>query len=276
MTVRPLITKTVLYGVLILLSVFMVLPFIWMVSTSFKSADEIFALPPILISSNMTLEGYRYILGRGALRALGNTFVVAAASTAASLFFCTLGGYGFAKYRFPGRKTLFSILLATMVIPFAIFIVPTYILMVKLGWIDTYLPLIIPGAANAFGIFFMRQYISTISDEIIDAARVDGCNEFGIFLRIIFPICTPGLITLGLIFFMNSWNNYLLPSIYIKSPELYTLPLLQMQFGGPAGYSIYREWMALATFAVVPLLIIFLVFQRRFVEGITAGATAGK
>jgi ABC-type glycerol-3-phosphate transport system permease component len=233
-------------------------------------------VPPILVSRNMTLAGYRYIWEDGVLPVMGNTLLVSAASTALSLFFCTLGGYGFAKFRFPGRKTLFAFLLATMIIPFTIFIVPTYILMVKLGWIDSYWPLIVPGAANAFGIFFMRQYISTISDEILDAARIDGCSEFGIFRRVILPVCVPGLTTLGLIFFMNAWNNFLLPSIYIKSPELYTLPLMQMQFGGPSGYSIYREWMALSTTSVVPLLIIFLIFQRRFAEGITAGAIAGQ
>ena len=276
MSLRSTITKVILYGFLIVLSVFMMVPFVWMVSTSFKPADEIFAMPPILVSRNMTLAGYQYIWEDGVLRVMGNTLLVSAASTALSLFFCTLGGYGFAKFRFPGRKTLFAFLLATIIIPFTIFIVPTYILMVKLGWIDSYWPLIVPGAANAFGIFFMRQYIGTISDEILDAARIDGCSEFGIFRRVILPVCVPGLTTLGLIFFMNAWNNFLLPSIYIKSPELYTLPLMQMQFGGPSGYSIYREWMALSTTSVVPLLIIFLIFQRRFAEGITAGAIAGQ
>jgi len=155
-------------------------------------------------------------------------------------------------------------------------IVPTYVIMVKLGWTNSYLPLIVPGAANAFGIFFMRQYISTVNNEIIDAARIDGASEFGIYWRVILPICAPGLTTLGLIFFMGSWNNYLMPSIYLKKAELYTLPLLQMEMTGISGQTNYHNWMALATISVIPLLIIFLLFQRRFTEGITAGAIAGE
>jgi ABC-type glycerol-3-phosphate transport system permease component len=269
---RSRATQIAVYSLLTLIAFFMILPFIWMLSTSFKPQDEIFRSPPILISPNMSLDGYRYIVDLGALRVLWNTFFIAFTSTALSLFFCTLGGYGFAKYRFPGRGALFAFLLGTMIIPSAVLMVPTYIIMLKLGWLDTYWPLIIPGAANAFGIFFMRQYISTISNELLDAARIDGCSEFGIFLRCILPICTPGLITLGLIFFMNSWNNYLYPSIYLKSPEKFTLPLLMVQMQGPPGYSLYREWMGVAVLSIVPLLIIFLIFQRRFTEGITAGA----
>lgn len=269
---RSLATQIAVYSLLTLIAFFMILPFIWMLSTSFKPQDEIFRSPPILISPNMSLDGYRYIVDLGALRVLWNTFFIAFTSTALSLFFCTLGGYGFAKYRFPGRGALFAFLLGTMIIPSAVLMVPTYIIMLKLGWLDTYWPLIIPGAANAFGIFFMRQYISTISDELLDAARIDGCSEFGIFLRCILPICTPGLTTLGLIFFMTSWNNYLYPSIYLKSPDKFTLPLMMVQMQGPPGYSLYREWMGVAVVSIVPLLIIFLIFQRRFTEGITAGA----
>jgi len=270
--VRLLGSKAILYGLLTFIAIFMILPFIWMLSTSFKPQAEIFVNPPTLISRNMSLDGYHYIIKFGVLRSLWNTFFVSFSFTFVALFFCALGGYGFAKYRFPGRNPLFAFLLGTMIIPSAVLMVPTYIIMLKLGWLDTYWPLIIPGAANAFGIFFMRQYISTISDELLDAARIDGCSEFGIFLRCILPICTPGLTTLGLIFFMNSWNNYLYPSIYLKSPEKFTLPLLMMQMQGPPGYSLYREWMGVAMVSVVPLLTIFLIFQRRFTEGITAGA----
>jgi ABC-type glycerol-3-phosphate transport system permease component len=273
---RSLLTGVALNGLLVPLSLFMILPFVWMLSTSFKPMEEVFARPPILISPNLNLEAYKYVIEAGAFRALLNTAFVATMATIVSLFFCTLGGYGFAKFEFPGQKQLFAFLLATLVIPGAIMLVPTYVIMVRLGWTNTYWPLIVPGAANAFGIFFMRQYISTVSDEIIDAARIDGAGEFGIFWRVIAPICMPGLTTLGLIFFMTSWNNYLMPSIYLKKAELYTLPLLQMQMSGVSGQTNYHNWMALATISVVPLLIIFLFFQRRFTEGIMAGAIAGE
>jgi len=275
--IKRTIGSVFLYGGLIILSVFMILPFVWMLSTSFKPYDEIFAIPPIIVSSNMSLDGYRFIFQEaGAFRALINTVVVSSIATALSLFFCTLGGYGFAKFQFPGKNVLFAFLLGTMVIPYAIMIVPSYIMMVKyFGWFNTYLPLVLPGAANAFGIFFMRQYTRSVNDEILDAARIDGASEVGLFFRVIIPIVRPGLVTLGLIQFMATWNNYLLPSIYLKKQDMYTLPLLMLQMQGPAGYTQYREWMALATISVVPLLVIFLFFQRRFVEGITAGAVTG-
>jgi len=267
--------QTLLYSMLIVVSAFMMLPFIWMLSTSFKSQDQIFRSPPVVISRGMSLDGYRYIFANGALKALWNTSFIAISFTLLSLFFCSLAGYAFAKHRFPGRNMLFAFLLGTMIIPGAVTMVPTYVLMVRFNWIDKVLPLVIPGAANAFGIFFMRQYISTVSEEIMDAARIDGCSEFGIFWRVILPICTPGLTSLGLIFFMGAWNNYLGPLLYLKSPGKFTLPLFMMQMSGPPGFSAYREWMSTAVLSTVPLLVLFLIFQRRFSEGITAGATKG-
>ena len=268
-----------MHAVLIAVAIFMILPFIWMVSTSFKPQTEIFTRPPKLISPNMGIEGYEYIYNyeqtNGVLNVLRNTVAISGSFTIFSLFFCALGGYGFAMYQFPGRKILFTFLLATLIVPSAVTMVPTYAMMVKLDWVDTFWPLIVPGVANAFGIFFMRQYISTISKELLDAGRIDGCSEFGLFWRIILPIIVPGLTSLGLIFFMGSWNNYLYPVIYLKSPKLHTLPLMMMQMTGPMGFSLYREQMGVAVISIVPLLIIFLVFQRRFVEGITSGALKG-
>lgn len=264
-----------LYGPLTLVAVFMMLPFVWMLSTSLKPPEEIFTRPPLLLSPNMSLDGYRYIFENGALRSLGNTFLISFAFTAVSLFFCSLGGYGFAKFRFPGRNALFLILLATLAIPVSVTMVPSYVIMRELKWINTFWPLIVPGAANAFGIFFMRQYISTVSNELLDAARIDGCSEFGVFRRVVLPIIAPGMTSLGLIFFMATWNNYLGPLIYLKSPDLFTLPLLQMTMQGPPGFTQYREFMGVAVVSVMPLLSLFLVLQRRFVEGIMAGAVKG-
>jgi ABC-type glycerol-3-phosphate transport system permease component len=170
---------------------------------------------------------------------------------------------------------LFGFLLATMVIPGVVTLVPVYLLMRDLQWINTFLPLIIPGAANAFGIFFMRQYISTISEDIMDAARIDGAGEFGIFWRIIVPIIMPGLVSLGLIFFMGAWNAILGPLIYLKSPELFTLPLVIRSMTSPVGRTIYDTQMAASVISIIPLLIIFLIFQRRLMEGIAAGAVKG-
>ena len=265
-----------LYSILILISIFMVLPFIWMMSTSFKLPEDIFGYPPQIIPQNPTLSNYIYIFQEKNLtRVLVNTFFVSAIGTLLSLFFTSLGGYGFAKFEFPGKKAAFAFLLATMIIPGAVMMVPSFVIMRKFGWVDTFLPLIVPGAANAFGIFFFRQYISTISDELMDAARIDGASEFGIFTRIIMPIIVPGMTSLGLIFFMASWNNYLGPLIYLKSPEKHTITLAINSMSGGAGLTAWGEQMAMSVVSLIPLLIIFLVFQRQFVEGITAGAVKG-
>jgi ABC-type glycerol-3-phosphate transport system permease component len=270
------LTSVVLYAILILISIFMILPFVWMLSTSFKMPQDIFGYPPKIIPLAPTLENYRFILQEKNLnRILYNTVVVSSLSTLLSLFFTSLGGYGFAKFEFPGKKMLFALLLATMVIPGAVMMVPSFVIMRYLGWVDTFLPLIVPGAANAFGIFFFRQYISTINDELLDAARIDGASEFAVFWRIILPIIAPGLTSLGLIFFMGSWNNYLGPLIYLKSPANWTFTLAINALIGGAGLTYWGPQMAMSVISLLPLLIIFLVFQRQFVEGITAGAIKG-
>ena len=270
------LSDVLMYGLLIGVSTFMILPFIWMVSTSLKPADEIFVIPPIIISPNSSLKAYAYLQQQyNILGIVKNTFVIAFSATILRLFFCALGGYGFAKFKFPGQGVLFAFLLGTMVIPSAVTLVPVYIIMRDLKWIDTFWPLIIPGAANAFGIFFMRQYIMSVSNELMDAARIDGAGEFTIFWRIILPIITPGLTSLGLIFFMASWNDFIGPLIYLKSPENFTLPLIIRSLIGPVGRTVYDVQMAASVISLIPLLIIFLIFQRRFVEGITAGAIKG-
>jgi ABC-type glycerol-3-phosphate transport system permease component len=270
------LTDFFMYGLLIAVSAFMILPFIWMISTSLKPADEIFTIPPIIISPHSSLKAYTYLQEQyNILGIVKNTFVIAFGATILRLFFCALAGYGFAKFKFPGQGILFAFLLGTMVIPGAVTLVPIYIIMRDLKWIDTFWPLIIPGAASAFGIFFMRQYIMSVSNELMDAARIDGAGEFTIFWRIILPIIAPGLTSLGLIFFMASWNDFLGPLIYLKSPENFTLPLIIRSLIGPVGRTVYDVQMAASVISLIPLLIIFLVFQRRFVEGITAGAIKG-
>jgi ABC-type glycerol-3-phosphate transport system permease component len=266
-----------LYGFLIVISLYMILPFVWMISSSLKPESEIFSIPPILISRNMTLDAYKTVIFDGnILRIVLNTFIVAAGATAARLFFCSLGGFGFAKYKFIGKGPLFAILVATLVVPFSVTLIPLFVIMARIHWTNTFLPLIIPGAASAFGIFFMRQYISTINNELLDSARIDGASEFTIFLRIIVPIVTPGMTSLGLIFFMGAWNDFLWPLVILKKPDLFTLPIaIDQMIQSMIGRPVYSQQMAAAVISIIPLLIIFLVFQRRFVEGITAGAIKG-
>ena len=263
------------YLVLISISIFMILPFFWVLITSFKPMEEVFHIPMIIFSRNMSLDNFKAIIDKGVLIRLWNTFFIAFTATALRLFFCSLAGYGFAKYRFPGREFLFSVLIATMIVPFAIGVVPLYIMMRDFRWIDTFMPLIVPGAASAFGIFFMRQYIRSIPDELLDAARIDGCSEFRIYARVILPVVTPGLISLGLIFFMQVWNDLMWPMIILKSPGKQTLPVMLASLTGPAGMTIYNLQMAVSVVSIAPLIIIFLLFQKRFTAGITFGAVKG-
>ncbi len=265
-----------IYALLAGVCIFMLLPFLWMIITSFKTADEIFSIPFIFIPKHPDFHAYIYLFKEyDVLRVIWNTFLIATSGTLLSLFFCSLGGYAFAKFKFPGRGPLFVFLLGTMVIPGAITLVPIYLIMRDLKWIDTILPLIIPGAANAFGIFFMRQYISSVPDDLMDAARIDGASEFAIYRRVIVPIIAPGLTSLGLIFFMGSWNAILGPLIYLKSPQNFTLPLVIRSMTSPVGRTIFDTQMAASVISIIPLLIIFLIFQRRLMEGIAAGAVKG-
>lgn len=274
--IQRVLSDGVLYLVLIIISIFMALPFVWMLSSSLKLPQDIFGYPVRLIPQNPTLSNYTLIFReKNLLQVLYNTIFISFWATVLSLFFTALGGYGFAKFEFPGKKGLFALLLATMIIPGAVMMVPSFVIMRTLGWVDTFLPLIVPGAANAFGIFFFRQYISTINDELMDAARIDGAAEFGIFWQIILPIIAPGMLSLGLIFFMGSWNNYLGPLIYLKSPQNWTITVAINALIGGAGLTAWGPQMAMSVVSLIPLLIIFLIFQRRFVEGITAGAVRG-
>jgi ABC-type glycerol-3-phosphate transport system permease component len=276
-TIKKFMPGLLMYLLLIVVSAFMVLPFFWMLSTSLKPASEIFRNPPLWISPNMNFDSYlELIQNRNILRILLNTIVIASLATLLRLFFSSLAGFGFAKDKFPGRIPLFTILLATMIVPFTVMMVPTFVMMTRFGWVDSIKPLIIPGAASAFGIFFMRQYISTIEDELLDAARMDGASEWSIYWRVILPIIAPGLTSLGLIFFMGTWNDFLWPLVILKSPENFTLPIaIRSYIDGVIGRPVYNLQMAASVISILPLLVIFLVFQRRYFEGITAGAVKG-
>lgn len=273
---REAALKAAVYVILVAFSVFMVFPFAWMIVSSLKPPEEIFAGKSFL-PVQWTLHSFHsFFQQRDALRALWNSFYIATTSTLLSLFLCAIGGYGFAKFRFPGRAFLFGFVIATLAIPFAVVVVPLFVMMRNtFHWIDTPWPLIVPWAANAFGIFFMRQYMLTIPDELIDAGRVDGASEVGIFFRIILPVARPALVSLGIIFFISSWNNFLWPLVVLPSPDHWTLPLLLRSLQGPPGRTPYDVLMAGSVVSTLPLVIGFLFFQRRLVAGILAGTVKG-
>ena len=273
---RELLVKAAVYLVLAATAAFMVFPFVWMVVSSLKPFPEIFAGKSFL-PEHPTLDNFRSFFGQGnALRALWNSFYIATLSTLLSLLLCAMGGYGFAKFRFRGRGFLFAFVIATLAIPFAAIVVPLFVIMRNtFHWVDTPWPLIVPWAANAFGIFFLRQYMLSIPDEILDAGRVDGASELRIFLRIVLPVARPALVSLGIIFFISSWNNFLWPLVVLPSPDHWTLPLLLRSLQGPPGRTAYDVLMAGSVVSTLPLVVGFLVFQRRLVAGIMAGTVKG-
>ncbi len=200
-----------------------------------------------------------------------NSIFIATASTLLTLFFCSLGGYAFAKYRFRGQKILFGILLASMMVPFQVLLVPLFGLMYDIGWLNSYKAIIVPFSVGAFGVFLMRQFIVTIPTELLDAARIDGCSEFGIYYRIVLPIIKPALGALTIYSFLGSWNGYLWPLIILRDESKYTLPIGLANLVG-----IYRQdygmLMAGTLLSLMPIVILFLAMQREFVQGITLGS----
>lgn len=246
------------------------LPFYYMVVTSFKSNQEIASPHLNLVVQEPTTQPYAELFDAGlVLGATWNSLVVGVATTVGTLFFCTLAGYAFAKHRFPGRDAIFLGLLATMMIPGAVLLVPGFLLLRDFGWLDTWLPLIVPGMAGAFGVFLARQFIEKIPDSLLESARIEGCRDFGIFLRIVLPLSKPLLATLGILTFLGSWNSFLGPLIVLLDERKFTLPLviamLQGRFPGKENVQ-----MAGAMISILPVLVLFFLFQRQIVESLAS------
>jgi len=264
-----------LYIFLILSGLTFAYPFLWMLAATFKPEIEIGSIG--LFSSNYTLASYEAVIHKIPVgRALLNSLFVSTAVTASVIFFGSIVGYGLARLHFFGRDILLGVILFTMVIPFQLTLVPMYILMVKFGWVDSYLALIVPGMVNAFGILLFRQFFLDIPQDLIDAARMDGCNEFGILFRIIWPLSKPIIITVGIISFMSSWNDVLWPLIVIRTQELMTMPQLVTLFAtGGQAESQLGSMLAAATMLAVPILIVYVFFQRYFIDSMATSGLKG-
>lgn len=246
----------------------MLLPYFWMVSSSLKTGAEVFELPIRWIPREIQWVNFPAALSRGSFGTyFANSGIVAVAVTAANILFCSLAGYGLAKFRFPLRELCFRFILSTLMLPIEIVLVPTFLVVQQLGMVNTLGGLILPLAVDAFGIFLMRQYIRDLPDSLIEAARLDGCSEFGIFWRIILPNCKPALGALALLAFRDNWDQFLWPYIVASSDTLKTFPLGLAQMEG-IDSAAYHEIMAIAVIGMVPMAILFLFFQRAFVRGI--------
>lgn len=251
----------------------MLAPFYFMFVFATHSKADIFTLPPPLLPGAAFFDNLKILTEKIPFwNSLGWSLYIALASTALTLVFCSMGGYAFAMFEFKFKKPLFILVMGTMLIPSFLSMIPTFMIMDLLGWIDQPHALYIPGAASAFGIFLMRQFVmSSIPKDLIEAARMDGCSELGIYARIVLPLLQPELGTLGLITFIASWNNFIGPLVVMRSPEMYTLPLALRSMQSP----VDTEWGALmagSAIATVPLLILFAFSSKRLIEGLTTGA----
>jgi multiple sugar transport system permease protein len=265
-----IIARAVVYGILILGCLYTLLPFLWMILTSFKTATEIIRLPPTLFPEHFTVQSYKTIFNDPHVplaRFYLNSIIVSLAIVFMVLFTSSLAGYVFAKYRFWGKDFFFTMILATMMIPFQVLMIPAYLILVKLGLVDNLLGLIVPSATSAFGIFLMRQFVESIPSELIDAARIDGTSEFGIYARIVLPQMGAALATLGIFQFMGTWNDYLWPLIVITTTEKRTLPIMLSWYSTQHG-SRHDLTMAASILVIIPVLIAYFIFQRWVVRGI--------
>ncbi|MGD6741261.1 carbohydrate ABC transporter permease [Streptomyces sp. BH106] len=268
---RPLLHTTL--GVLLLA---FTAPLLWALSGSFKRRGDIFGYPPKIVPSPATLANFRSLLTE---QPFGRWFlmsaVVALLATAVSVFVCALAGYGFAKFRFAGKRFLFGVMFSSLSIPFAVILVPLFVILVKTGLGSPWFALIVPWVAPAFGIFMMQQYIvQSVPDEILEAARIDGASEFGIFRRVVLPLLRPSLGALGVWQFLQSYNSFLWPLVLVSDSSQYTLPLgLQTLFR--AENRQYDLVLAGSVLAVVPAVLVFVLLRKQLLEGLSTGAVKG-
>ena len=249
--------------------VLMVLPFAWMVISSVKPDAEVTAVPPTWWPHEITFANYRLLFTKLDFpRYFMNSVLVAGAVTLGNIVFCSMLGYALAKLDFPGKKVVFGLVLATLMIPGVVTFVPLFILTTNLGLTDTLPGMFLPFLAGPFGVFLMRQFFMSLPDELIHAARVDGAGEFRIFWSIMLPLCRPALATLGILTFLASWNNFLWPLVVAQSEDKYTLPVALSIYAIGENKADYGLLMAGSVAIIVPVLVVFLVLQKHFVRGI--------
>jgi multiple sugar transport system permease protein len=275
-TGRNPIAQFALYLVLIALALLTLFPFYWMFVLATHTQSSIFSAPPPMWFGEFLQRNYTSLMGRlPFLLNIWNSFYIAAMATVTTMFFSSLAGFAFAMYEFRFKRVLFATLIGSLMIPPLLGIIPYYLIIQYLGWLNTPRALWVPAMASAFGIFLMRQYIaSSMPRELLDAGRIDGASEFRIYWNIAIPIIRPGLATLGMLTFIGQWNNFLGPLVVLNQRDSYTIPVALRTLQG----QIQTDWGAIMTgtaLAVLPLLIIFVLASRQVIEGLVAGSVKG-
>ncbi len=283
-SVHLVVTHTLYYLLLTGLGALLMVPFLWMVTSSVKAEHEIFSIPATWLPERIRWENYPHALESFPFfRSLLNTVVVTFSVIVGRLLSASLAAYAFARMRFRLRTPLFILVLSTMMIPYHVTLIPTYILFTKLRWVNTFLPLIVPHwlGLGAFYIFLLRQFFMTIPSEMNDAARIDGCSHFGIFVRVILPLSIPALATVTIFTFLEQWNDFLAPIIYLNTNDKHTLAIaLQFyrQSASGAGWGPVRTWahlMVVSLLTMAPCLALFFFAQRYFIQGVVVSGVKG-
>jgi multiple sugar transport system permease protein len=265
--------RVLLYVILLIGGLGMLFPFIWMIASSIKHAQDIYSLS--LVPSNPTLDNYRTVLedtsfGRWFL----NSLFVAGVTTASVAFFDSLAGYTLAKFRFPGSFVIFVLILSTLMVPTEMLVIPWFMMSIEFGWTDSYWGIMFPGVISAFGVFLMRQFFLGVPNDLIDAARLDGFSEFRIFWKIAVPLVKPAIAALCIFTFLGNWNAYIWPLIVVRSDEIRTLPVGIAFFSSESG-SAFHLIMAAAALATIPVIVVFLIFQKQIIKGIVLTGLKG-
>lgn len=275
MQYKPKIKKSILYIILIIMCILTLAPLVWMISASLMPTGQANTYPPKFIPAKVTFVHYINLFTRlNLLRYFMNSTIVSLAVTFISLFVNSMAGFAFAKYRFPGRDRIFKLLLAAMIIPGQVTMLPLFLMLNRMGLINTYWGIIIPGMASIFGIFLIRQYIFSIPDSLIEAARMDGASDFRIYWSVILPLCKPILVTLIIFSFMGSWNDFLWPLIVMTRDSMYTLPVALANLMGEHAQDI-ELMMAGSVLTILPVLVVFMALQKYYIKGIMMGSVKG-
>lgn len=273
---RQVWTSLLNYGLLSVIAFFMLIPLVWLVSTSFKSpSEDIFQFPPQLLPSQPTFENFVSVWQSNPFgRYLFNSTIVSVLTVAFNLLFCSLAAYPLARLNFKGREVIFSAIVATILIPFQIVMIPLYVLAVQLGLRNSYLGVIFPAIASAFGIFLLRQAFQGVPKELEEASRMDGCSDLGVWWHIMLPSIRPALVTLSIFVFIGSWSDFLWPLIVLDRPELYTLPLGVANLAG----TFTLDWRLIAAgsvISIVPILLFFVAMQHYIVPSEAGSGVKG-
>lgn len=260
------------YIFLLTITALILIPIYWMLVAATLPQSAFFQWPPHWLPGTHFLENFRALQENvNFIRSMGNSIIIAVSYTALSLVLCSMAGFAFAKYDFRFKEPLFYFILATLVLPIQLLIIPLFLLITNLGWTNSYLAVILPWAANPLGIFLMRQNMQAIPDALLESARMDGATEFQLYYKIALPTMLPSLAALAIILFLSQWQAFLYPLVVLRDPQMYTIPIALAELTGQQ--RVYFDQIMVATsLAVIPLFLVFLTLQRYFIKGILSGS----